>query len=292
MFGINVSSHDSIFLSSYRKKQHPFHLVDPSPWPIILAFFAFSLSVWLVNYINRYSYSFVYSFYVFLFFGATMFFWFRDIIRESTFEQRHSQKVESNLLFGLSLFVLSEFLIFSGFFWGYFHNALSPGPKTFCSWPQPGIQMPEGFWGLGPIITVVLLSSALTFSNALYSLKKSNRRMVYLGFYFTIILGLLFFFLQGYEFLFGHFTISDGVYGSLFYMTTGLHGFHVFVGLVMIFVGLYRWISEHYQVDNYISLYCIEIYWHFVDFIWVFVFLIYYVWGNWPYGGAYLGLKF
>jgi len=262
-----------------RTTLHSFHIVDVSPWPLTTSFSAFATMLGLTLYMHSYESGF------FLFFvgliattiNATL--WWRDIVREGTFEGAHTFAVQHGLRFGMILFIVSEVMLFFAFFWAFFHSALNPIPQIGCVWPPKGIEVVEPFM-IPALNTILLLTSGASLTWAHSALIGGYRLEVITSLLLTLVLASCFTAFQVYEYLNAPFHLSDGVYGSTFYMLTGLHGFHVFVGTLFLSVALYRVIAHHFTTHNHIGFEAAAWYWHFVDIVWIFLFLAIYNWGQ------------
>jgi len=262
-----------------RTTLHSFHIVDVSPWPLTTSFAAFATMLGLTLYMHSYESGF------FLFFvgliattiNATL--WWRDIVREGTFEGAHTFAVQHGLRFGMILFIVSEVMLFFAFFWAFFHSALNPIPQIGCVWPPKGIEVVEPFM-IPALNTILLLTSGASLTWAHSALIGGYRLEVITSLLLTLVLASCFTAFQVYEYLNAPFHLSDGVYGSTFYMLTGLHGFHVFVGTLFLSVALYRVIAHHFTTHNHIGFEAAAWYWHFVDIVWIFLFLAIYNWGQ------------
>ena len=258
---------------------HPFHIVDPSPWPLVTAFTAFFIVFGLVLY--RHSYTLGFTLFslglLSTIFHATL--WWRDVVREATFEGHHTETVRSGLRFGIVLFIVSEVMLFFAFFWAFFHASLSPTPQLGAVWPPVGVEVLSP-WSIPLLNTLLLLTSgaSLTWSHA--ALLGGYRLEAITGLRLTLVLAITFTLLQGYEYLNAPFTIADGVYGSSFYRLTGLHGIHVIVGSIFLAVALYRIARHHYTISTHVGFEAGAWYWHFVDVVWIFLFLGVYIWGE------------
>ena len=205
--------------------------------------------------------------------------WFRDIIREATFEGKHTSFVRRGLRIGFSLFIFTEIMFFVGFFWVFLANALTPSVAAGSVWPPSGIETIK-FWGIPFLNTVLLLSSGVSVTWSHYSLLVGHRTDVTKGLWLTIFLASLFTALQIVEYIEAPFEISDGIYSSVFYMLTGSHGLHVFIGTVFLFVCLVRHIKHHFTKKYHVGFECAIWYWHFVDVVWLFLFALVYWWGG------------
>ena len=258
---------------------HPFHIVDPSPWPVIAAFSAFFRVVGLGLYRHAFT------------LGLTLFtlglttvtitaaLWWRDIVREATYEGHHTRVDQGGLRSGRVLFIVSEVRLFLAFFWAFFNSAFAPAPQIGATWPPIGVEVINP-WVLPLLNTLLLLTSgaSLTWSHA--ALLGGYRVEARTGLVLTLVFATLFTLCQGYEYVHAPFTISDGVYGSTFYRLTGLHGRHVLVGTIFLAVSLVRRRRHHYTIGAHLGFECAAWYWHFVDVVWIFLFLAVYTWGE------------
>lgn len=301
-------------LTVFRKQEHPFHLVDPSPWPILTAFglgkIALNSAIYWAGYAGYFGESdFVLSsldsnslsmtlsgsillalksdldFILvrnneisFMFFFFFVYCWFSDIVAEGTYQGRHTKAVQKGLKLGMALFILSEVMFFSAFFWGFFYVSIVPHPLLGNVWP-PAYITPIDAWGLPLVNTIILLSSGATVTWAHRAMILGSRRYSIIGLGLTVFLGVIFMFCQYIEYESSPFSIRDSVYGSLFFMITGFHGFHVFVGTLFLFVCFLRLVQYHFLTDSFLGFEFAAWYWHFVDVVWLFVFVFIYWWG-------------
>ncbi len=260
-------------------KKHPFHLVDPSPWPLFAAFSAFFTTSGGVMYMHSYQGGgFVLSFGFFMVLYS-MFVWWRDVVRESTFEGLHTQAVQVGLRYGMILFIVSEIMFFLAFFWAFFHSSLAPTVEIGAIWPPKGIQVLNP-WEIPFLNTIILLSSGASITWAHHAILAGDRQQAIAGLGLTILLAVIFTGFQAYEYLEAPFTISDGIYGSTFYMSTGFHGFHVIVGTLFLTVCFYRLYKFHFTKNHHFGFEAAAWYWHMVDVIWLFLFVCLYYWGG------------
>lgn len=257
----------------------PYHLVDPSPWPLIASLAALMTTFGGVLYMQGYNggrFLLTLGFLMILF---VMFVWWRDIVRESTFEGQHTFMVQQGLRAGVILFIVSEVMFFLAFFWAFFHSSLSPSPFIGGVWPPMNLPVLSP-WKIPLLNTVILLSSGATVTWAHHAIIYGSRKNALVGLFFTILLALVFTALQGFEYIESPFTISDGVYGSTFFMATGFHGFHVFVGTCFLAVCLIRLFYHHFTKNHHFGFEAAAWYWHFVDVVWLFLFISIYWWGG------------
>lgn len=255
---------------------HPYHLVDPSPWPAFSSLSVLMLTLGLVLYFHKYPYSgFALSFGL-LSVLYSMFVWWRDVDRESL-EGYHLQKVQSGLQLGMILFITSEAAFFVGLIWSFVNAALMPTVQIGQSWPPVGIETVE--WTHVPTINTVLLASSYFSANsAQYAMELNLKKECQTRLAVTIALGFLFLAYQWKEYTTASFTISDSVFGSNFYLATGFHGFHVLVGVLYLLVTLTR--VQTMTRSNSLSLNLAVLYWHFVDVVWIGIYGIFYIWGS------------
>jgi len=377
---IDIENKELKMIKSYmysRRQRHKWHVVSYSPWPICTAMSAF-ITLWgFLCYLHYIDSGFIFLYGLF-FFCLCLFGWFRDVITESVYMGYHTIPVQENLRFGFVLFIVSEIMFFSSFFWAYFHCSLSPSIHIGCMWPPEGIvhffisseffleykytsydlyaankKFVKGFHSIctkypegNPIMVVILNFSAvagthyIVFDEAASAtepfyvaprykwLDYLTDQVYNVRFYFnlydhgvlmnpykipflntvilltsgcilttshmflriegffqailsligTIILAFYFIFCQYYEYKYACFSINDGIYGSTFFMLTGFHGFHVIVGTIFLSVCLGRFLVNHYTRTDHLSFECAIWYWHFVDVVWIFLYLVIYLW--------------
>lgn len=259
--------------------RHPFHLVDPSPWPICASIAALYLTFGAVLYIHFYEPGFkliCLGFYLLL---SIVSLWWRDIIREATFEGRHTKRVRKGLRYGIGLFIVSEVIFFFPFFWAFFHSSLNPTYAIGGVWPPLGIT-PISPWSIPLLNTSLLLWSGIILTWSFYSLRAGYKIPSLIPLSLTIFVALIFLGLQVFEYHHASFSISDSVYGSLFYIITGLHGLHVLIGTIFLFVCAVRLYKNHFTRTTHLGFVFAIWYWHFVDIVWIFVYLFVYIWGS------------
>nr|QNJ33946.1 cytochrome c oxidase subunit 3 [Medetera sp. Qilemoge-2020] len=256
---------------------HPFHLVDYSPWPLTGAIGAMAMVSGLVKWFHQFNPSLLILGTVIT--ALTMYQWWRDISREGTFQGLHSFVVTIGLRWGMILFIVSEIFFFVSFFWAFFHSSLSPAIELGATWPPVGI-VPFNPFQIPLLNTAILLSSGVTVTWAHHSLMESNHSQTTQGLFFTILLGVYFTILQAYEYIEAPFTIADSVYGSTFFMATGFHGLHVIIGTTFLLVCLIRHINNHFSSGHHFGFEAAAWYWHFVDIVWLFLYISIYWWGG------------
>jgi cytochrome c oxidase subunit 3 len=177
------------------------------------------------------------------------------------------------------LFIVSEVMFFAAFFWAFFHSSLAPTVEIGAVWPPKGIEVLDP-WQIPFLNTVILLSSGAAVTWAHHAIILSYRDQAIQGLTLTILLAILFTGFQVFEYLEAPFTISDGIYGSTFFLATGFHGFHVFVGTVFLIICLIRQMKNHFTNNHHFGFEAAAWYWHFVDVVWLFLFVSIYWWGG------------
>ena len=258
---------------------HPFHLVSPSPWPLYSSISLLTLTTCGVLSMHGFEHASNILLFAFISLVYSMSLWFRDIISEGTYLGNHTLAVQRGLNMGVALFIVSEVLFFLAIFWAFFHSALSPTVELGAQWPPMGIEAINPF-ELPLLNTVILLSSGVTVTYAHHSLIQGNRKGALYGLVATVLLAIVFTLLQGIEYTVSSFTISDGAFGSCFYFGTGFHGLHVMIGTAFIAVGLWRVLAYHSTDNHHLGLESSILYWHFVDVVWLFLFISIYYWGS------------
>jgi len=258
---------------------HPFHLVSPSPWPLFTCISLLTLTTSAVSNMHGFEASGLWLPATLVLLIASMSFWFRDVISEGTYLGNHTLAVQKGLNMGVAMFIISEALFFLAIFWAYFHSALSPTVELGASWPPIGIEAINAF-ELPLLNTVLLLASGVTVTYAHHCLIQGDRNGALYGGLFTTILAVIFTVFQGVEYAVSSFTISDGAFGSCFYFGTGFHGLHVIIGTMFLAVGFWRLFAYHLTENHHLGFEAGILYWHFVDVVWLFLFLSVYYWGS------------
>lgn len=260
-------------------QRHTYHLVNPSPWPLIASSGAFCLTTGAVMYFHYFMLgSLILTIGVFLIL-FTMRMWWKDVIRESTFEGHHTILVQQGLRYGVILFIVSEVMFFFAFFWAFFHSSLAPSIELGSVWPPVGITVFSP-WSVPLLNTVILLISGITVTWAHHALCIGVKEQLMYSLILTVFLAFIFLLLQLFEYFEASFDISDSVYGSTFYLATGFHGLHVLIGSVFLIVNVFRCYENHYTQEHHLGFWAAVWYWHFVDVVWLILFLSLYYWGN------------
>nr|YP_010026620.1 cytochrome c oxidase subunit III [Gynaikothrips ficorum]QOQ85868.1 cytochrome c oxidase subunit III [Gynaikothrips ficorum] len=255
---------------------HPFHLVSLSPWPILMSMSILNMIFSMVDWFNGFSntQNMFSTFTVIL----ISFQWWRDVIRESTWQGLHTLKVFKGLQLGMILFITSELFFFISFFWSFFHMSLSPDMELGLIWP------PKGIIFFNPIEipllnTMILLLSGFTVTWSHYSLLMKKKEFK-IGLLLTCLLGIYFTLIQSYEYMEAYFCISDSIFGSTFYIMTGFHGIHVIVGTLFLSVNFFRSLKNQFSNTHHFGFEAAAWYWHFVDVVWLFLYLFVYIIGS------------
>jgi cytochrome c oxidase subunit 3 len=259
--------------------RHSYHLIDPSPWPFFSSFGVFMLTTGLVTWMHNFKggwFLFLNGLLLILYIISA---WWQDVIREATFEEQHKNAVRRGLRLGMILFIISEIMFFFAFFWAFFHSSLSPVFNIGGVWPPKKI-IPVELHGIPLTNTFLLLSSGATVTWGHHALVTKAKKHTIVALFATIFLAILFTFLQGLEYTSAPFNISDSVFGSCFYLTTGFHGFHVFIGTTALIISLIRLILNHFTDTHHFGFEASIWYWHFVDVVWIFLLGSLYWWGQ------------
>nr|YP_009113909.1 cytochrome c oxidase subunit III [Pupilla muscorum]AGC52874.1 cytochrome c oxidase subunit III [Pupilla muscorum] len=255
----------------------PFHLVEFSPWPLLSSLALTSMPLGLIYYLR-------FNYWVLLLFGMLLtafiaYLWWRDIIRESTYQGYHTTYVVSGIKLGVMLFIVSEVCFFFAFFWAYFHSSLAPAIEVGSVWPPMGITTLPTF-SVPLLNTSVLLLSGVSVTWAHHAIEEGKLKSATSGLLVTVLLGLYFLFLQFGEYKETSFSIADSVYGSTFFMATGFHGMHVLVGATFLLICLIRLMLYHFNKSHHVGFLAAAWYWHFVDVVWLFLYVSIYWWGS------------
>jgi cytochrome c oxidase subunit 3 len=264
------------------KNIHPFHLVTPSPWPLYTAISVQALLISIVAYLHKYETNATTIFICLICFFAALYGWFNDVIFESTYQGMHTFAVQRGLRYGMLLFIISEVLFFFSFFWAFFHSSLSPAIQIGAIWPPLGIACLNP-WELPLINTLLLLLSGCwaTYAHHIYRhqiLSFFHHAENFLS--YAVWFGYWFSLLQLVEYTVAPFDISDSVYGSIFYLATGFHGLHVLIGSIFLLTMWYRSKCYHFYGRHFFGLEAAVWYRHFVDVVWLFLFISIYWWGS------------
>ncbi|RMD89286.1 MAG: cytochrome c oxidase subunit 3 [Alphaproteobacteria bacterium] len=264
-------------------KNHDYHILEPSIWPFLGAVGAYTMLSGAVLFFHDYGPWVLLA-------GAAlvayvMYEWWSDVIEEAH-RGDHTPVVRLGLRYGFILFILSEVMFFSAWFWNFFKHALYPihpdglSPAVDGQWPPAGIETFDP-WHLPLINTLILLLSGCAATWAHHALVHNGpRKDVRNGLIIAILLGLTFTFFQAMEYSEAPFSFSGNIYGASFFMATGFHGAHVIIGTIFLFVCLLRLQKGHFTAEQHIGFEAAVWYWHFVDVVWLFLFGVVYIWGS------------
>ncbi|MFZ4806005.1 MAG: cytochrome c oxidase subunit 3 [Hyphomicrobiaceae bacterium] len=303
-------------MADSHSKHHDYHLVDPSPWPLLASLGALATAIGAIVWMRSMSGDGLFGlkgptlfFAGFACITAVAFLWWRDVIREAH-KGDHTPVVRLHLRYGMILFIASEVMFFVAWFWAYFDAALYPAGVHAMSiiqpdgstatlsqsviglvernaltgghWPpKPSDNFKSTFdpWGLPLVNTLILLLSGTTVTWAHHALLKDDRAGLIWGLSLTVLLGMIFTALQVFEYGHAAFSYSGHIYGATFFMATGFHGAHVVIGTIFLFVCLMRALNGHFSAKQHFGFEAAAWYWHFVDVVWLFLFAAIYVWG-------------
>lgn len=270
------------------KQTHPYHLVDPSPWPLLSAVGFLTLAGGAAFAFHKTPYASFVAVAGLLLLLFVAFKWWRDVVREAAVDKAHTGAVQRGLRLGMAFFIASEVMFFFAFFFSFFHNAVLPLDILEGAWPiKEGAFPPADIhtldpWSLPLFNTLLLLLSGTTVTWAHAALLNNDRKGLITGLILTIILGLTFTCVQAYEY--SHalhaFGFKSGAYASNFYMATGFHGLHVIIGTIFLIICLVRAIKGQFSENNHLGFEFAAWYWHFVDVVWLFLFTFVYVWAR------------
>lgn len=256
---------------------HPFHLVNQRPWPLTGALGAIFILSGIIEWFHLFQLNLAKLGGLIII--LTMYQWWRDITREGTLQGLHSFPVVIGLRWGIILFIVSEVLFFISFFWAFFHRRLSPTIELGAIWPPSSI-VPFNPLQIPLLNTAILLGSGVTITWAHHALIEKNLSQTTQGLALTVTLGIYFTILQAYEYWEAPFSIADAVFGSTFFIATGFHGLHVIIGTSFLIICLLRNIYQHFSPTHHVGFEAAAWYWHFVDVVWLFLYISIYWWGG------------
>ena len=270
---------------AHGKPNHDYHLVNPSPWPIVGSISAFILAIGGIMFMRGVTP------WVVLIGGVgvlyTMYAWWSDVIKEAN-GRDHTPVVRMHHRYGMMLFIASEVMFFVAWFWAYYDaffrwdDPEQPARTAAVGgqWPPVGVEVFDAFH-LPLFNTLILLCSGTTVTWAHHALLNNDRKGLKWGLALTIALGALFTCVQVLEYSEAGFSFSGNIYGATFFMATGFHGFHVLIGTIFLIVCLVRANLGHFTPQGHLGFEFAAWYWHFVDVVWLFLFASIYVWGSW-----------
>ncbi len=277
-------------------KPHPYHIVRPSIWPLVGAFSAGLLAVGMVLFMHKESIAGISVGLKGPLLGllavlSVMFFWWKDVIYEAVVERAHTEDAARGLRLGMGLFIASEVMFFVAFFWAFFDSSIFiHDVREVLALETTGGVWPPTFQGhamhiidpfdLPFLMTMILLLSGCTVTWAHHAILEGNRGHFIKALGLTVLLGIGFLFFQAYEYVHAPFKFTDNIYTSTFFMATGFHGFHVLVGTLFLLVCYLRAVKGQFTPERHFGFEAAAWYWHFVDVVWLFLFIGIYWWGN------------
>lgn len=274
-------------------KNHDYQILPPSIWPLLGAIGAFVMLTGAVAWMKGITFlglpvegpwMFLIGFVAVLY---VMFGWWADVVREGE-SGEHTPVVRIGLQYGFILFIMSEVMFFVAWFWAFFDASLYANEAIQASrtqvlggqWPPKGIEVLDP-WHLPLYNTIILLLSGTCVTWAHHALLHNDRKGLVTGLSLTVALGVLFSFVQAYEYAHAPFEFANSIYGATFFMATGFHGFHVLVGTIFLLVCLIRAMNGGFTSEKHFGFEAAAWYWHFVDVVWLFLFFSIYIWGGW-----------
>lgn len=275
-------------------KPHPYHILNPSPWPLVGAFAGGLFALGMILYMHDVKMGSIDFGMKGLVLGviavlAVMVLWWRDVIYEAVVEKAHSPIAQIGMRYGMALFIASEVMFFVAFFWAFFDASLFPDAAnqvqrleyTQGQWPPPQYEVINAF-ELPFLMTMILLLSGCTVTWAHHAIMEGKNDDFVQALGLTVLLGAIFMGFQAYEYIHAakYFGFGEGVYSATFYMATGFHGFHVLVGTIFLGVCWLRAMKGHFTTERHFGFEAAAWYWHFVDVVWLFLFIAIYWWGN------------
>lgn len=264
------------------KPAHPYHLVNPSPWPFVGSFSLFFVAIGAAMAMHKHMLGFAPLLLGLAGVLYTMYGWWRDVVKEGLHDKAHTSEVSRGLRIGMALFIVSEVLFFVAFFWAFFNASTLPKLPLEDTWAiAEGVWPPKGIIPFDPMSlpflnTLILLLSGCTVTWAHFALLNKDQKGFIEGLTWTVVLGVLFSLCQAFEYSHAAFGFKQGVYASTFYMATGFHGFHVLVGTIFLAVCLMRAKKGQLTADKHLGFEFAAWYWHFVDVVWLFLFVCVY----------------
>ena len=267
-----------------------YYVPPPSVWPLMGSIALLTLATGFVLVLNKTAAGAYITALGAAILLVMLFGWFGNVIRESL-SGKYDRQVDRSFRWGMVWFIFSEVMFFAGLFGALFYarNLAVPmlaeaqllWPGFNAGWPTAGpgvstILTPVHAWGIPAFNTLVLLSSGTTVTWAHWGLANNNQQQLKIGLALTIALGVVFIALQIYEYADAAFSIRDGIYGATFYILTGFHGFHVMLGTVMLTIVFLRALAGHFTVDHHFAFEAVAWYWHFVDVVWLLLFVFVY----------------
>nr|YP_010890527.1 cytochrome c oxidase subunit III [Plegadiphilus threskiornis]WIM51533.1 cytochrome c oxidase subunit 3 [Plegadiphilus threskiornis] len=255
-----------------------FHIVDSSPWPLYMSAALFTNMVSMLNWFSGSELINISSITSFIFTILVFYGWMKDIVYESFLQGMHTKDVQKGLKLGMVLFITSEVMFFFSFFWSLFYFSVNTHIQL-DGWPPAGISSIDPM-KIPLMGTLILISSGVTITWSHHSVLENNKSESIKSLIITIALGAIFTMLQLNEYYETSFCINDSVYGSIFFLSTGFHGLHVLVGTLFLMACLFRMIKDNFSMSHHVGYELAIWYWHFVDVVWLFLYIFVYLWSD------------
>lgn len=262
-------------ISIYKfNKNHPFHLTTNRPWPLIISFNIINFLFRNVIRLNS-KFSLINLFFI-LTLILTLYQWWRDLVRERTFQGFHTLNILNIIKFRIIIFIISELFFFISFFWTFLHSSISPSIEIGNLWPPKIIKIFNPY-DIPLLNSIILISSGLTITWRHHLIKNNSKKCILL-LKITIFLGIYFSILQYFEYKEAHFSFNDRIFGSIFFIATGFHGIHVIIGTIFLIISHLRLSKNHISIIHHLNFDLSSWYWHFVDVIWLILYILIYWW--------------
>jgi len=260
-----------------KKINQPYFILNLRPWPILISINTFNFIIYNIIIINFKFNLIIISTIILILLISIL--WWRDIIRERTFQGNHNFYIINLIKLRIILFIISEIFLFISFFWNFLHNSLSPSIELGLNWPPKNIKFFNPI--LIPLLnTIILLTSRFTITLTHFYLLINNKKKSINFLIYTIILSIYFIILQRIEYNQATFTFSDSIFGASFFIATGFHGLHVIIGTIFLILNIIRIKKLHFSYLHHIRFELAAWYWHFIDIIWLFLYITFYWWNN------------
>lgn len=255
-------------------KNHPFHITTNRPWPLIISFNIINLL--LTNVIRLNSKFTILNIFNLITLILTSYQWWRDLIRERTFQGFHTLNIINIIKFRIILFIISELFFFISFFWTFLHSSISPSIEIGNLWPPKIIKIFNPY-DIPLLNSIILITSGITITWR-HNLIKNNINKSIILLNLTIILGIYFSILQYIEYIEAQFSFNDRIFGSIFFIATGFHGLHVIIGTIFLIICSLRFKNNQFSIIHHLNFDLASWYWHFVDIIWLILYILIYWW--------------
>lgn len=259
-----------------RMKNYGYHIIENSPWVIYSTISIMSIMISNILYMNRYTNNYI-MYISIISIIINMIGWWEEVIKEGSIRGEHTRKVQEGIMKGYILFIVSEVCIFITLFYVLLYTSIIPDIHIGNRWPPIGIETID-YKSIPLLNTIILFYSGITITIGQYKIKEGKIKESKIYVIYTIILGIIFVLLQGIEYKNSNYNITDSIYGNIFYTLTGLHGIHVIIGILYIYIAYIR--MEQYTRNHHMNYIMSAIYYHFVDIVWLFLFALLYIWST------------